>query len=69
MCLRSMTGWNIPVMPLLTTSGALFMMLVEAKSVVENLHSEADLREAARTLSRLLSDRRLHEIARRIIER
>ena len=69
MCLRSMTGWSLPVMPLLTTVGALFMMLVEAKSVVENLHSEADLREAAQTLSKLLTDKRLHEIARRIIER
>lgn len=69
MCLRSMTGWSLPVMPVLTTVGALFMMLVEAKSVVENLHSEADLREAARALSRLLADKRLHEIARRIIER
>lgn len=69
MCLRSMTGWSLPVMPLLTTLGALFMMLVEAKSVVENLHSEADWRQAAQTLSKLLADKRLHDVARRIIER
>lgn len=69
LCLRITAGWSLPALPWLTTAGALFMMLVEAKSVVENLHEGSDLAEAARSLSKLLADKRLHDLARRIIER
>lgn len=69
LCLRITAGWSLPALPWLTTAGALFMMLVEAKSVVENLHEGSDLAEAARSLSKLLADKRLHDLARRMIER
>lgn len=69
LCLRITAGWSLPALPWLTTAGALFMMLVEAKSVVENLHEGSDLAEATRSLSKLLADKRLHDLARRIIER
>ena len=67
--LQSTVGLGIPALPWLTTLGALFLLIVETKSITENLHPESDLREAAKTLSRLLADKRLHEIARRIIDR
>lgn len=54
--LRSTMDWHLPVFPLFATIGAIAMSLIEAKSVIENVHSKSDLTSAADAATALLTD-------------
>ena len=63
MLLVSTMGWNLPVMPLFTTLGALALCFIEGKSVVENTQRRADFTDAASSVADLLTDRELQRLA------
>lgn len=63
MLLVSTMGWNLPVMPLFTTLGALALCFIEGKSVVENTQRRSDFTDAASSVTDLLTDADLRRLA------
>lgn len=61
--LRSTMEWNVPVLPVFTTIGAICLTLIEAKSVVENSQKRSEYTAAAEALTGLLSDPVVHRLA------
>lgn len=52
-CLRATGGSSLPLLPVMTTLGAVGMALVEAKSICERVEDKGDLHRAASLLEEL----------------
>lgn len=66
-CVRSYTGWSLPPLPLFTTLGAVGIGCIELKSIMENNHGRAKVKDAERKLKELLSDPEVKKIAMKLM--
>ena len=53
-CLRGTGGLSIPLLPVLTSVGALAMALIEAKSICERVEDKGDFHRGADMVERLI---------------